>query len=97
MTEGSYTDPATDIQFKTWSTEGSSFTFGMALPSDALTTDATEYIGLIVSQEAARNGALRLHSIALRYYKRYVSRLLRYLAWPSRADDAGIAARHLGI
>ncbi|KXX80350.1 Cellobiose dehydrogenase [Madurella mycetomatis] len=47
MTEGSYTDPATDIQFKTWSAEGNSFTFGMALPSDALTTDATEYIGLI--------------------------------------------------
>lgn len=49
MTEGTYTDPATDIKFKTWSaTEGSAFTFGLALPSDALTRDATEYIGLIV-------------------------------------------------
>lgn len=50
MTEGSYTDPDTGIEFKTWSTSGNAapFTFGLALPGDALTNDATEYIGLLV-------------------------------------------------
>jgi cellobiose dehydrogenase (acceptor) len=49
MTDGSYTDAETGIKFKTWSATGTTpFTFGLALPSDALTKDATEYIGLIV-------------------------------------------------
>ncbi|KAI7785464.1 carbohydrate-binding module family 1 protein [Diaporthe eres] len=46
-----YTDPTTGIIFDTWtvpqaSTNGT-WTFGAALPSDALTTDATEFIGYI--------------------------------------------------
>ena len=40
------------VRFGTWSAEQSTnqaaFTFGMALPENALTTDATEYIGLLV-------------------------------------------------
>ncbi|KAL1840629.1 hypothetical protein VTJ49DRAFT_280 [Mycothermus thermophilus] len=47
MTEGAYTHQDTGITFKTWSGPGSQFTFGIALPPDALTKDATEYIGLI--------------------------------------------------
>jgi cellobiose dehydrogenase (acceptor) len=48
MTAGSYTDSETGIALKTWTaTSGSAFTFGMALPADALTKDATEYIGLL--------------------------------------------------
>ncbi|KAI0201939.1 cellobiose dehydrogenase [Astrocystis sublimbata] len=41
----SYTDPDTAIEFGTW--EQGDMTIGMALPGDALTTDATEYIGLL--------------------------------------------------
>ncbi|KAL2127940.1 hypothetical protein VTI74DRAFT_9945 [Chaetomium olivicolor] len=53
MTEGSYTDPETGIKLKTWSaTEGAPYTFGLALPSDALTKNATEYIGLLRCQIA---------------------------------------------
>jgi cellobiose dehydrogenase (acceptor) len=57
MTEGSYTDAETGIKLKTWTaTDGAPFTFGLALPSDALTKDATEYIGLLVgSQNASRH------------------------------------------
>ncbi|EAQ84608.1 hypothetical protein CHGG_08622 [Chaetomium globosum CBS 148.51] len=48
MTAGTYTDEKTGITFNTWeATSGAAFTFGMALPADALTTDATEYIGLL--------------------------------------------------
>ncbi|KAH6842501.1 cellobiose dehydrogenase [Chaetomium sp. MPI-CAGE-AT-0009] len=48
MTSGTYTDEATGIKLNTWTaTSGGAFTFGMALPADALTTDATEYIGLL--------------------------------------------------
>ncbi|KAL2178314.1 cellobiose dehydrogenase [Thermothelomyces heterothallicus CBS 202.75] len=51
MTEGTYTDEATGIQFKTWTTsEGAPFTFGLTLPADALEKDATEYIGLLRCQ-----------------------------------------------
>jgi cellobiose dehydrogenase (acceptor) len=50
MNEGSYTDAATGVKFKTWTAPGESlYTFGMALPEDALTKNATEYIGLLVS------------------------------------------------
>jgi len=50
MTEGTYTDEATGIEFKTWTAaEGAPFTFGLTLPADALENDATEYIGLLVS------------------------------------------------
>ena len=53
MTQGAYTDPATGIDFTTWSADPDSdgdgaFTFGLALPEDAATRDATEYIGLLV-------------------------------------------------
>jgi cellobiose dehydrogenase (acceptor) len=48
MTAGTYTDEATGIKLNTWeATSGAAFTFGLALPADALTTDATEYIGLL--------------------------------------------------
>jgi cellobiose dehydrogenase (acceptor) len=51
MTAGSYTDSATGIKLKTWAaTDGAPYTFGLALPSDALTKDATEYIGLLVGR-----------------------------------------------
>jgi cellobiose dehydrogenase (acceptor) len=50
MTAGNYTDAATGIKLSTWTaTDGGAFTFGLALPPDALTKDATEYIGLLVS------------------------------------------------
>ncbi|KAI2625839.1 hypothetical protein GGR54DRAFT_654226 [Hypoxylon sp. NC1633] len=40
-----YTDPDTGIEFATWTQGGQ--TIGMALPEDALTTDASEYIGIL--------------------------------------------------
>jgi cellobiose dehydrogenase (acceptor) len=51
------TDSKTGITFDTWPVPDSGtgqatwggLTFGMALPSDALTTDATEFIGYLVS------------------------------------------------
>ncbi|KAK4126752.1 hypothetical protein N657DRAFT_610772 [Parathielavia appendiculata] len=53
MTEGSYTDAESGIKLKTWTaTDGTPFTFGLALPSDAVTKDATEYIGLLRCQLA---------------------------------------------
>jgi cellobiose dehydrogenase (acceptor) len=45
------TDAETGIKFATWGQERAGqgvFTFGMALPSDALEKDATEYIGYLV-------------------------------------------------
>ncbi|KAK4150359.1 cellobiose dehydrogenase [Chaetomidium leptoderma] len=48
MTTGTYTDAETGIKLSTWSsTSPALFTFGMALPANALTKDATEYIGLL--------------------------------------------------
>jgi cellobiose dehydrogenase (acceptor) len=48
---GEYTDPTTGISFTTWSyleSAGSAaFTYGLVLPEDALTVDATEYIGML--------------------------------------------------
>ncbi|KAI1380835.1 hypothetical protein F4677DRAFT_199933 [Hypoxylon crocopeplum] len=40
-----YTDPDTGIEFATWAQGGQ--TYGMALPEDALTNDASEYIGIL--------------------------------------------------
>ncbi|KAI0912248.1 cellobiose dehydrogenase [Ustulina deusta] len=40
-----YTDPDTKIEFGTW--EQVDMTIGMSLPGDALTTDATEYVGIL--------------------------------------------------
>ncbi|KAJ2987264.1 hypothetical protein NUW58_g4607 [Xylaria curta] len=40
-----YTDPGTGIEFGTW--EQADMTIGMALPKDALTANATEFIGLL--------------------------------------------------
>lgn len=58
MSAGSYTDAETGIKLKTWSaTDGAPYTFGLALPSDALTKDATEYIGYLVRQ---KNSLLRV-------------------------------------
>ncbi|KAK3314079.1 hypothetical protein B0H66DRAFT_461522, partial [Apodospora peruviana] len=41
-----YTDAASGIVFNTWAA-GSQMTLGMALPTNALKTDATEFIGLV--------------------------------------------------
>ncbi|KAK8114146.1 fungal cellulose binding domain-containing protein [Apiospora kogelbergensis] len=46
LAQTAYTDPKTGIEFGTW-TEGAGFTFGIALPNDALTIAANEYIGLL--------------------------------------------------
>ena len=67
MTPVVYTDPTTGIVFDTWvvpdqpadgQTSGSAtsggLTWGVALPSDALTTDATEFIGYLVSRSRPR-------------------------------------------
>ncbi|KAJ5504767.1 hypothetical protein N7463_007641 [Penicillium fimorum] len=47
-----YTDKDTGITFDTWTVSESlskgGYTFGLALPSDALTTDATEFIGYLL-------------------------------------------------
>ena len=47
-----YTDSKTGIVFDTWTVPQSDtkggLTFGVALPSDALTVDATEFIGYLV-------------------------------------------------
>ncbi len=53
MTQSIYVDPKTGINFTTWSQPPQSnghgaFTFGLAVPADATTKDATEYIGLLV-------------------------------------------------
>jgi Cytochrome domain of cellobiose dehydrogenase len=53
MTMGSYVDAKTGINFTTWTAQPDSngngaFTFGMVLPEDATSKDATEYIGLLV-------------------------------------------------
>lgn len=55
-----YTDPATGIVFDTWTvpdaqTEGT-MTIGAALPSNALTVDATEFIGLLASNMTKTHG-----------------------------------------
>ncbi|CAG9989475.1 unnamed protein product [Clonostachys byssicola] len=50
-----YTDPATGIVFDTW-TASAGMTFGFALPSDALTVDATEYIGYLKCNSPAGEG-----------------------------------------
>ncbi|KAK4208393.1 cellobiose dehydrogenase [Rhypophila decipiens] len=55
MRAGEYTDPTTSIKFSTWTSVTSDpdaadttpYTFGMTLPADALTKDATEYIGIL--------------------------------------------------
>nr|ADT70773.1 cellobiose dehydrogenase [Amesia atrobrunnea] len=57
-----FTDPDTGIVFNSWGlangapqTQGG-FTFGVALPSDALTTDATEFIGYLECASADNQG-----------------------------------------
>ncbi|KAK3995717.1 hypothetical protein QBC44DRAFT_12461 [Cladorrhinum sp. PSN332] len=52
LSEGTYTDQTTGIKFKTWAQDAgaaseSPFTFGLSLPGDALTKDATEYLGIL--------------------------------------------------
>ncbi|KAI0134670.1 cellobiose dehydrogenase [Xylariales sp. AK1849] len=46
LAQTAYTDPTTGIEFSTW-TESTGYTFGLALPEDGLTNNATEYIGLL--------------------------------------------------
>jgi cellobiose dehydrogenase (acceptor) len=52
MKNGTYTDAATNITFSTWSAplhkDGTgAYTFGVALPADAATANATEYVGYL--------------------------------------------------
>lgn len=63
-----YTDPETGIEFETWSTipdtEGrGAFTFGMALPSNATSNDATEYIGFLVRKPPYPHQSSQNHSL----------------------------------
>ncbi|GKT44994.1 uncharacterized protein ColSpa_05175 [Colletotrichum spaethianum] len=59
-----YTDPGTGIVFNTWSAStaqtAGGMTYGFALPQDALTTDANEYVGYLLTlafqQCASKNG-----------------------------------------
>ncbi|KAK4106178.1 carbohydrate-binding module family 1 protein [Parathielavia hyrcaniae] len=57
-----FTDAETGIVFNSWTVPAESgqtqgaFTFGMALPSNALTTDATEFIGYLKCASADNNG-----------------------------------------
>lgn len=71
QTVSNYTDKATGIQFGTWAflpdasdpdsiPASASFTFGMALPGDALDKDASEYIGILVRGNGAIAGDKRL-------------------------------------
>ncbi|KAK3934322.1 hypothetical protein QBC46DRAFT_359113, partial [Diplogelasinospora grovesii] len=64
LTKGTYTDAKTNITFSTWTTPpagaiggsvGSAFTFGMVLPADAGSKDASEYIGLLRCQSPSTN------------------------------------------
>lgn len=51
-----YREPITGINFNTWNIPGSSgtggLTFGMALPSTAMKSDATEFLGYLVRSPA---------------------------------------------
>jgi cellobiose dehydrogenase (acceptor) len=49
-----FEDPDTGIIFDTWKGTGADITFGVALPSDALDVDATEFIGYLVSDLVSR-------------------------------------------
>jgi hypothetical protein len=67
MTEGElYTDAETGITLKTWTAaDPAKYTFGLALPANALETDATEYIGILVGLNAIHHlGTLAYSSSA---------------------------------
>lgn len=44
-----YTDPDTGIVFDSWTIPAGTMKWGFTFPSDALTVDATEFIGVLVS------------------------------------------------
>ncbi|EAW14611.1 cellobiose dehydrogenase [Aspergillus clavatus NRRL 1] len=77
-----YTDPGTGITFDTWTMPATGttggLTFGMALPSDALTTDATEFIGYLqcASTKATESGWCGLS------FKGSMNGNLLLMAWP---------------
>ncbi|RYO74473.1 hypothetical protein DL764_010817 [Monosporascus ibericus] len=58
---GEYTDRDTAITYQTWriaqSANTGAFTFGLVLPEDALTSDASEYIGLLQCSKDPETGA----------------------------------------
>jgi hypothetical protein len=94
QTVSSYTDKLTGIQLATWGflpnatdpdsiPASAAFTFGMALPGDALDKDANEYIGVLVSAGLAGNGALKSPTDN---YRRGAARL-------ARRPRAGVAFR----
>lgn len=45
-----YTDADTGIIFDSWTNPAGTMKFGFTFPSDALTVDATEFIGVLVSE-----------------------------------------------
>jgi cellobiose dehydrogenase (acceptor) len=77
-----YVDADTGISFKTWSTGTNSapFTFGLALPSDALEKDATEYIGLLRCQIA--NNAVPGYCGLSHGQSGQMTQALLLMAWP---------------
>ncbi|KAK4186663.1 hypothetical protein QBC35DRAFT_464515 [Podospora australis] len=49
-----YTDASTGITFSVWDPSPGNVRFGMAVPSDALTVDADEFIGLLTCSSATK-------------------------------------------
>lgn len=98
-TKGNYTDPETGIIFATQSsemTEGG-LTWGWALPEDAATVTATEYIGLVVRDTKTPNlnikGSYAYHTaIGWRHQQR------QWMDWyqPRRTNARGSSPSVLG-
>jgi hypothetical protein len=86
-----FTDPQTGIIFNSWGIPADSpqtqggFTFGMALPSNALSTDATEFIGYLVRYSWTRVPVQIEDANYLLAMCRRLGRLVRSL--PGRTDD----------
>jgi hypothetical protein len=95
-THGKYTEPSTGITFYTSSEANGtitgdgelstvswgSFTFGMALPSTALTVDTHEYIGLIVSFDgSATLGSIVKFNFLDWLYTHWKGRMDRNCTW----------------
>ncbi|KAK0708434.1 cellobiose dehydrogenase [Lasiosphaeris hirsuta] len=81
-----YKDPETGIVFSTWTAGGpeavgvAPFTFGLALPSDALKKDADEYIGLLRCQIA--NNAVPGYCGLSHGQSGQMTQALLLMAWP---------------
>ncbi|SPO04774.1 probable cellobiose dehydrogenase [Cephalotrichum gorgonifer] len=76
-----YTDADTGIVFDTWATS-TGLTMGFAMPEDALTVDATEYIGLLTCSSKNGNG-VGWCGISL---GGSMTNKLLLMAWPSEGE-----------